>query len=149
MTSPPPPGQRIPRHYVPRLIIVGSVLVIALWFVFREEIRPSGPIDRWKLPNGDTVDILTNENEYSFTAGVNGSEAGHYLWIRFRGWSGDSARDNRDVAAIFQLVCSDAVSKGYKRIKVEPTKSIGVLKYSIAHWATVDSSGQCEPDRGP
>ena len=129
---------------------MSAVISIAAWFALGSPGRLSKRIDRWPLPNGDTVDILTNENEYSITVGPNArSDAAHYLWIRFRSWPNDTARDNRDVVAIIQLVCQAADKKGYRRMKIEPTRVIGLLKYSQAHWATIDSGGHCEADHAP
>ena len=150
MTNPSHSQPRTSPHYLPGLIIVSAVFAVGVWLVLGRNHRPFGPIDRWPLPNGDTVDILTNENEYSFTVGPNGrSGASHYLWIRFRSWPNDSARDNRDVAALIQLLCRVAATKGYYRMKIEPTRVIGFLKYSHAHWATIDSGGNCEADHAP
>src|SRR5207245_1078439 len=104
MTEPPPvPIHRKPppRHNVPMVIILSAVIVLALWFMFG--YQPASP-RYWALPNGDTVEIITEQDQRSYM--VNDSPAStRYLWIQFRSPLQDTAHDRRDVAAIVQLVC--------------------------------------------
>jgi hypothetical protein len=145
VTSPPSVSEQVrPLFRLPRLIRYSAVVVLVLRLASCG-YGPKRPIARWPLPNGDTVDVLTNENEYSYTYSVNGrSTVAHYLWIQFRSWPNDSARDERDVASMIQLVCPDATSRGYRKMNIEPA-TLGPfgLKYSHSHWATVDSLGHC------
>ena|SRR5690349_15625296 len=145
---PTPPA----RHYVPRLAALGATLTVALWFACGGPARLTSPHYRhWKLPDGDTVEILTQNNEYSVAYQVEGRVvAHHYFLIQFRSTLKDAARDKRDVRGILEIVCAMADSLGYRRINIQPTKAsfFDFVKYGLDHWATVDSGGHCRQDGG-
>jgi hypothetical protein len=126
-----------------------AIVVIALWFGLGGYDRFVAHNDRWPLTNGDTVEILTNSNEYGFTVGLQGrTEASHYLLIQFRSTLRDPAHDKRDVRGIMEVICRVADSVGFRRINIQPTRAslFDFLKYSLNHWVTVDSGGHCTLD---
>jgi hypothetical protein len=150
MTEPPPPVpipiRPPPRHNVPMVIILSAAIGLALWFLFG--YHPASP-RYWALPNGDTVEIITEQDERSYM--VNDSPtASRYAWIQFRSPLRDTARDRRDVEAIVELVCGKADSLGFRHIKVEPTKTtgFGLIKFSLGtRWFAIDSAPRCTQGR--
>ena len=149
MTSPKPPTSQRPSqtpHHLPRAIVVSAVLVVALWFGLGGYDRLTAPVDRWKLPNGDTVEILTENSEFSAGYQFAGrATTNHYLLIQFRSNQKDPSRDLRDVRGIMDVICVMADSAGYRRINIQPTKTslFNILKVGLDHWVTVDSGGRC------
>ena len=153
MTLPQPPvPQQAPHrpHYVPRIAFLGAMVTVTLWFSLGGYDKLNAPNHRWKLPTGDTVEILTQNNEYSAGYELKGRfVADHYLLIQFRSTQKDPARDQRDVRGIMEVICVMADSMGYRRINIQPTKTsfFGFVKYGLNNWATVDSGGRCHLDR--
>jgi hypothetical protein len=150
MTAPTPPtSQPLSRtpHHLPRHIVVSAVLVIALWFGLGGYERLTAPLDRWKLPSGDTVEILAENSEYSAGYQFRGRvTADHYLLIQFRSHQNDPSRDLRDVRGIMDVICVMADSMGYRRINIQPTRTsvFRLLRFGLDHWVTVDSGGRCD-----
>ena len=153
VNSPQPPASPQPSHaphYVPRVVVLGAIISVALWVGLGGYDKLTAPNPRWKLPSGDSVEILTHNNEYSAGYEFKGRiVADHYLLIQFRSSWQDPARDRRDVLGIMDLVCVWADSMEYRRINIQPTKAsfFGFIKYGLNNWATVDSGGRCHLDR--
>ena len=147
----PPTPQRTSHapHYVPRVAFLGAMVSVALWVGLGGYDKLTAPNHRWKLPTGDTVEILTQNNEYSAGYDHGRLVADHYLLIQFRSTQKDPSRDRRDVRGIMEAICVMADSMGYRRINIQPSKTLffGFVKYGLTNWATVDSGGRCHLDR--
>jgi hypothetical protein len=150
MTEPPPPGPNPtrppPSHHVPRFIILSAVIVLAVWVGFGH--HGSSP-RYWALPNGDTVQIITELDERSYMVNDRSAPT-RYLWIQFSSPLKDTAHDRRNVEAIIELVCRAADSLGFRHIKVDPTKTsvFNLVKFSLGtRWFAVEPPGRCSPER--
>jgi hypothetical protein len=122
-------------------------LLIAAWVGLGGADRLIAPITRWKLPNGDTIEVLTYTNWYEASYSLTGKtvKGEHYLWLQFRSDFTDPARDRRDVLAVAQILCPLADSAGVGRIKIEParTRFLGLVTYKRSHWFDAGSGGRC------
>ncbi|HEY6926802.1 MAG TPA: hypothetical protein VI653_25175 [Steroidobacteraceae bacterium] len=135
---------------MPRIVLLCAILTVAVWVGFGGYDKLTAPNHRWKLPTGDTVEILTQNNEYSAGYEFKGRlVADHYFLIQFRSNQQDRARDRRDIRGILEVICVWADSMGYRRINIQPTKTsfFGFVRYGLNNWATVDSGGHCHLDQ--
>ena len=141
--SPPPPvAAGRPRRWGFPLFCLVTLVVCAIVF-FNE---PGSPNDRWKLPTGDTIEILTFENWYEGSVSLitKRPEGAHYLWVQFRSDFTDPDGDRRRAKGVAQVLCRVADSMGIARLKVEPTRKrfFGFVRYSRPYWFEV-KDGEC------
>jgi len=68
--SAPPSGHR--RRSWFRLGSIIAVLLLATWMASGGYDRLTAPNHRWKLPNGDTIEILTFDNYYQGSYSLTG-----------------------------------------------------------------------------
>src|SRR2546426_6501200 len=82
--SAPPSGRRSRSWF--RLGGIIAVLLLATWMASGGYDRLTAPNHRWKLPNGDTIEVLTFDNYYqgSYSLTGRGISGAHYLRLRFR-----------------------------------------------------------------
>ena len=125
-----------------------SVVLVAVWFALGGYDRITAPNPRWKLPNGDTIEVLTFKNWYEFSYSLTGgrTEAAHYLWLQFRSSLKHPERDKTDVLAAARVLCPNADSNGVRRVKIQPTRIsfFGFAKYSRTYWFRVGADGECD-----
>jgi hypothetical protein len=145
------PRQR-PRRWL-RLTTVVGIVVVAVWFVAGGYDRLTAPNPRWKLPNGDTIEVLAYSNYYEASYDVfrHRVEGAHSLRLRFRSDFRHPARDRSDVMAAAQVMCPLADSAGTATVKIEPTRPrfLGVLGVSHTYWFRVRHGGACDESEGP
>ena len=105
---------------------------------------PGPPKHRWKLPTGDTIEILTYENWYEGSVSMISKrvEGAHYLWVQFRSDFTDPDGDRRRARGVAQVLCRGADSMGIARLKVEPTRKrfFGLVTFSRPYWFEVKHS---------
>src|SRR3989449_9476891 len=77
--SAPPSGRRSRSWF--RLGGIIAVLLLATWMASGGYDRLTAPNHRWKLPNGDTIEVLTFDNYYqgSYSLTGRGISGAHYL----------------------------------------------------------------------
>jgi len=147
---PPPATLRAPRNYrrwaLP--VFAAVVVVIAIWVALGGYERLTKPNPRWALPNGDTVEILIYNNEYSASYRPHDKtfQARHYLWVQFRSDLTDRARDHGAAVAVAQVLCPHADSIDVHRVLVQPsrTRLWGLYTYSRTYWFEAGPAGRCE-----
>jgi len=152
----PPTGSapmKIPRRRVWfRIGAIVGVLLLAVWFASGGYDRLTAPNPRWKLPNGDTIEVLTFENWYNLSYSLTGGriEGAHYLWLQFRSTLKHPERDKSDVLAAARVLCPTADSNGVRRVKIEPTRTslFGFVKHSRTYWFRVSAGGDCDEVSG-
>jgi len=123
------------------------MLLFAAWVGLGGSDRLTAPNARWKLPNGDTIEVLTYTNWHQASYSLAGKtvKGEHYLWVQFRSDFTDPAKDRRDVLAVAQILCPLADSAGVRRIKIEPARKrlLGLVTYTRSYWFDADSGGRC------
>ena len=128
-----------------------SVAVVAVWFASGGYDRLTAPNPRWKLSNGDPIEVLTFKNWYEFSYSLTGgrAEAAHYLWLQFRSSLKHPERDHSDVLAAAKVLCPSADSNGVRQVKIQPTQTsfFGFVKYSRTFWFRVSADGECDEVR--
>ena len=142
--SPPPPAAtRRPRRWGLPLFCLVTLVVCSIVFFMNE---PGSPNDHWKLPTGDTIEILTFENWYEGSVNLitTRPEGAHYLWVQFRSDFTDPDGDRRRATGVAHVLCRAADSMGIARLKVEPTRKrfFGLVRYSRPYWFDV-KDGEC------
>jgi hypothetical protein len=144
--SVPPPARR--RNPWFRLGGIIAVLFVATWMVFGGYERLTAPNPRWKLPNGDTIEVLTFDNYYqgSYSLTGRGISGAHYLRLRFRSTLDHPARDRSDIRAAADIVCPMADSAGVRQLLIQPTRAsfFDLISVSRDHVFRVMSGGNCE-----
>ena len=120
------------------------VTLVVCAVVFFSE--PGSPNDRWKLPTGDTIEVLTFENWYEGSVSLisNRPEGAHYLWVQFRSDFTDPDGDRRRASGVAKVLCRAADSMGIARLKVEPMRKrfFGLVRLSRPYWFEV-KDGEC------
>ena len=150
MTEPAPQAAstppQSPPHHLPRYIVIAGVLGLALWLALGGYTRLTTPNPFWPLPNGDTIEVLTNRAQSDFTDDSGHLGVSRYALLQFRSSLKDSVRDVRDIQALADLVCRSAQAHGYRRLKVEAAANalFAVFGLSRGRWYRIDSAGQCE-----
>ncbi len=135
-----------PRWW-PRMLVLGVVLLIAVWIAFGGYDQPTRPNPRWKLQNGDTIEVLTFKKWRDYSVTLEGkTEVAQYLWLQFRSTLSDQVRDSSDVRAAATVLCPLADSNDVRRIKIEPSRTapLGFLTYSRSHWFETTPGGACQ-----
>lgn len=131
-----------------RLSGVLGVLLFAAWVAFGGYDRLTEPNPRWKLPNGDTIEVLgfTSYYQGSYSLTGRGASGTHFLRLRFRSTLHDPARDRRDVRAAADVMCPIADSSGIRKLLIQPTRAsfFDLLKVSLDHVFQVRSRRDCE-----
>src|SRR6266699_2565717 len=104
ITTPPPLR---PRRRWLRLAPVVSVVLIAAWFATGGYDRLTVPNPHWKLPNGDTIEVLAYDQYYEAMYDIFGHrlQGANSLRLWFRSDFRDAARDHSDVVAASQVIC--------------------------------------------
>ena len=117
---------------------IAVVVVVVIWVALGGYERLTKPNPRWALANGDTVEILVYNNEYSaaYRFQERTVQGRHYLWVQFRSDLTDRDRDHGDAVAVAQLLCPHADSLDIRRVLVQPsrTRFWGFYKYSRSYW---------------
>jgi hypothetical protein len=140
----PPDGHRPRTHRLPAFILLGSALVLFLLLALGgyAQTKKRNPV--WRLPNGDTVEILAYRPHRELTP------QGHFglsriELVQFRSTLQDSLQDRRDIQSISALVCPYAFQRGYAQMKIEATPNVWlpILRLSRAEWFWVDPSARC------
>ena len=147
MTDPDPLRPRAPIHWVPRIVVLSFIVVTAAWFGLGGYERWTAPNPRWRLPNGDTIEVLSYENEYGMSVSVSAKAQGlHSLSLTFRASPNDSRRDSGDVLAAAQLLCHWADSLGLSVVHIQPAHAVlfGVVTYYRDFWFHVRAGGSCD-----
>ena len=121
--SAPPSGRRSRSWF--RLGGIIAVLLLATWMASGGYDRLTAPNHRWKLPNGDTIEVLTFDNYYqgSYSLTGRGISGAHYLRLRFRSTLHQPARDRSDVRAAADILCPLADSAGIQQLLIQPTRA--------------------------
>ena len=143
-----PVAPRVARRPWIRIGAIIGVVLVAVWFGSGGYDRLTAPNSRWKLPNGDTIEVLTFENWYNLSYSLTGTrvEGAHYLWLQFRSTLKEPGRDKSDVLAAAGVLCPTADSQGIRRVKIQPTQAsfFGFVKRSRTYWFKVRPGGECD-----
>jgi hypothetical protein len=146
-------SRKNPRHRAWfRISAIVAVVLLAAWVGSGGYDRLTAPNPRWKLPNGDTIEVLTFQNWYNLSYSLTGAriEGAHYLWLQFRSPLNQPERDKSDVLAAARVLCPSADSNGVRRVKIQPTRTsfFGIVKYSRTYWFRVNAEGDCDEVSG-
>ncbi len=123
-----------------------SVVLIAAWFATGGYDRLTVPNPHWKLPNGDTIEVLAYDQYYEAMYDIFGHrlQGANSLRLWFRSDFRDAARDHSDVVAASQVICPLADSAGLTMVKIEPTRpSFLIFHASHTYWFKVHHGGSC------
>jgi hypothetical protein len=147
------PPRKAPRYHAWfRIGAIVAVVLLAAWVASGGYDRLTAPNPRWKLPNGDTIEVLTFQNSYNLSYSLTGAriEGAHYLWLQFRSSLKQPERHKSDVLAAARVLCPSADSNGVRRVKIEPTRTsfFGFVKYSRTYWFRVNPAGDCDEVSG-
>jgi len=145
--GPRPEGDGARRRWWPRLLALSLVLLVSVWIALGGYEDLTKPNPRWKLPNGDTIEVLTFKHWRDYSVTLQGkTEVAEYLWLQFRSTLSDQARDSSDVIAAATVLCPYADSNNVRRMKIEPTRTalLGLLTYSRPHWFETTPGGSCQ-----
>jgi len=131
-----------------RVAVIAAVLIVAIWFASGGYDRLTAPNARWKLPNGDTIEVLTFDHYYEASYGLlkPSVQGADYLRLQFRSTLTDTVRDRSDVVAAARVLCPKADSEGIRRVRIQPTRSsfFRLLTYARTHLFEVRPGGICE-----
>jgi len=136
---------------VPRYILILGILAVSAWVGSVGYGPLTTPNRRWKLPNGDTIEVLTFDNYYqgSYSLMGRGVTGAHYLRLRFRSTLADAARDAAEVSAAAEVLCPIADSSGISQLLIQPTRAsfFDLLTVSRNHVFHVEAGPHCDEIR--
>ncbi len=133
-TAPGPLTSRHRRRWFRLAALVAAALAVT-WAASGGYERLTAPNPRWKLPNGDTIEVLVFDNYYGATywwigGGVTGT---HALRLRFRSTLYNAARDRSDVRAAADILCPIADSAGIPVLLIQPTRASFFDVFTVSH----------------
>ena len=121
------------RRFRLATVLAGGLLVT--WAASGGYRRLTRPNPRWKLPNGDTIEVLVFDNYYEASYSVlgRGVSGTHSLRLRFRSTLHEPARDRRDVHAAAEVLCPIADSAGIPQLLIQPTRASFFDLFTVSH----------------
>ena len=135
-----------------RLGSVLGLLLFSAWIAFGGYDRLTAANPRWKLPNGDTIEILIYDNYYqgSYSLTGRGASGTHFVRMRFRSTLHNPVRDRSDVRSAADVMCPIADSAGIRQLLIQPARGsfFGLLTVSQDHVFQVRSGRDCEEVSG-